>query len=108
MSDKSLPFSKQFIEEVIQTFETPFYLYDEELIQRNARDLLNSFAGFAGFREYFAVWGPRANPHLMQILNTEGLGADCSSLAELTLCQRLGITGNKVMFTSNNTPAKST
>ena len=42
----------------------------------------------------------------MQVLNLEGLGADCSSLAELTLCQRLGITGNKVMFTSNNTPAK--
>ena len=105
MSDKSLPFSKQFIEEVIQTFETPFYLYDEGAIRRNARDLLNSFAGFAGFQEYFAVKAA-PNPHLMQILNLEGLGADCSSLAELTLCQRLGITGNKVMFTSNNTPAK--
>ena len=34
MSDKSLPFTKQFIEEVIQTFETPFYLYDEGAIRR--------------------------------------------------------------------------
>ena len=31
------------------------------------------------------------------------MGMDCSSLAELTLCERLGIKGEDIMFTSNNT-----
>ncbi len=36
----------------------------------------------------------------------EGCGGDCSSLGELLLCERVGLTGEHVMFTSNNTLAK--
>ena len=32
------------------------------------------------------------------------VGADCSSLAELILCEKVGITGHDIMFTSNDTP----
>ena len=31
------------------------------------------------------------------------MGMDCSSLGDLMLCEKLGITGEDVMFTSNNT-----
>ena len=41
----------------------------------------------------------------MAILRDEGCGADCSSLAELVICRRLGHYGDVVMFTSNNTTA---
>ncbi len=34
----------------------------------------------------------------------EGFGADCSSLAELRLCETVGLRGDRVMFTSNETP----
>ena len=34
------------------------------------------------------------------------MGGDCSSLPELELCARVGITGESIMFTSNETPAK--
>jgi diaminopimelate decarboxylase len=40
----------------------------------------------------------------MKILADEGFGADCSSMAELVLAERCGITGEKVMFSSNETP----
>jgi diaminopimelate decarboxylase len=41
---------------------------------------------------------------MLKILREEGFGADCSSMAELVLSERCGITGEAVMFTSNETP----
>jgi len=40
----------------------------------------------------------------MKILHEEGFGADCSSLAELIMAQKTGITGQEIMFSSNDTP----
>ena len=40
----------------------------------------------------------------MRVLQKLGVGADCSSLAELLLCEKVGITGHDIMFTSNDTP----
>ena len=40
----------------------------------------------------------------MRVLQKLGVGADCSSLAELMLCEKVGITGHDIMFTSNDTP----
>ena len=31
---------------------------------------------------------------------------DCASMTELMLCQRLGITGDRIMFSSNDTPGE--
>ena len=42
----------------------------------------------------------------MRILQEEGFGADCSSLPELLLSEAVGITGENIMFTSNDTPAE--
>ena len=42
----------------------------------------------------------------MAILREEGCGMDCSSLTELMLCERLGIGGEEIMFSSNDTPAE--
>ncbi|MCA9056872.1 MAG: diaminopimelate decarboxylase, partial [Planctomycetaceae bacterium] len=85
-------------------YPTPFYVYDEAGIRETARRLNQAFGWCEGFREYFAVKAT-PNPHILQILKEEGLGADCSSLAELTLAERIGLRGEDLMFTSNNTPA---
>ena len=42
----------------------------------------------------------------MSILDEEGMGADCSSGPELTLAHRVGLKGEEIMFTSNDTPAE--
>lgn len=88
-------FSKQF--------PTPYHLYDERGIRENARKLKQAFAWNDGFKEYFAVKAT-PNPFLMDILREEGCGMDCSSLTELMLCERQGISGNDIMFSSNDTP----
>ena len=104
MTDKPLPFDERTIREIVRTYPTPFYIYDESAIRASARRLNQAFA-WAAFKEYFAVKAT-PNPHLLKILGQEGLGCDCSSLAELELCARVGITGEDIMFTSNETPAK--
>jgi diaminopimelate decarboxylase len=104
MSDKTLPFTKVQIERIAEKFSTPFHLYDEAAIRRNARRLVAAFAWAPEFKEYFAVKAC-PNPHLMRILREEGFGADCSSMAELVLAERVGLTGEEIILTSNDTPA---
>lgn len=105
MTRKNFPLSAGRLEELTREFPTPFHLYDERAIRANARRLKAAFAGFPGFREYFAVKAA-PNPFLMAILREEGFGMDCSSLPELMLSERAGVTGESVMFTSNDTPAE--
>lgn len=90
---------------IIEDVPTPFHIYDEKGIRENARRLKQAFAWNKGFREYFAVKAT-PNPYLMQILQQEGCGMDCSSYTELLLCEACGITGHDIMFSSNVTPAE--
>ena len=101
---KPLPFTRDFIENLTERYPTPFYLYDERTLRRTAQNFANAFAWNPDFKEYFAVKA-NPNPALLEILHSENFGGDCSSLPELVLCQRVGITGENIMFTSNNTPA---
>jgi len=101
--DLSLPFDVALLEETAARWPTPFHLYDEAAIRANARRLKDAFSWNPGFREYFAVKAA-PNPYLMKVLKQEGFGADCSSAAELTLAERVGIVGESIMFTSNDTP----
>ncbi|MBN1131054.1 MAG: diaminopimelate decarboxylase [Chitinispirillaceae bacterium] len=104
MAQKSLPFTRQMIEKIVKNHPTPFHIYDERGIRENARQLNRAFSWAPGFTEFFAVKAA-PNPYLMKLFQKEGMGADCSSLPELLLAQRCGITGEQIMFSSNNTPA---
>lgn len=97
--------TKDKLEEIAASVPTPFHLYDEEGIRENAKAVRDAFAWNPGFREYFAVKA-NPNPALIKILGEYGCGCDCSSLTELMLSEAMGFTGNKVMFSSNVTPAE--
>ena len=104
MAEKNIPFSKEEIETIIEKYPTPFHIYDEKAIRENARRFNKAFEWNEGFKEYFAVKAT-PNPYMVKILREEGFGADCSSEAELELVKRLGMSGEEIMLTSNNTPA---
>jgi len=104
MDQKTVPFTKSQIEKIIEKYPTPFHIYDERGIKANARALNHAFSWAPGFTEFFAVKAA-PNPYLMKLFQNEGMGADCSSLPELILAQRCGITGEQIMFSSNDTPA---
>ena len=94
----------QKAQEIIQTIPTPFHIYDEAGIRRNARALKEAFAWNKGFREYFAVKAT-PNPYILKLLNEEGCGCDCSSYTELLMAEAIGLSGSDIMFSSNVTPA---
>ena len=104
MTEKKLPFSKEQIENIIQNFPTPFHIYDEKAMRENARYFKNAFSWNEGFKEFYAIKAA-PNPYLMKILREEGFGIDCSSEAELELAKRVGMSGDEIMLTSNDTPA---
>lgn len=105
MTLKTPPFSKSQIDQIIESYPTPFHIYDEKGIRENAGRLTRAFSWAPGFKEYFAVKAT-PNPYIMKVLKEEGFGADCSSLPELLLAEKAGITGEEIMFSSNDTPAE--
>ena len=102
---RKLPFDKAWIEGTAKKWPTPFHVYDAKAMRANAKRLKKAFSWNKGFREYFAVKAT-PNPHLMKLLQEFGFGSDCSSLAELVLAEKVGNTGEAIMFTSNDTPAE--
>ncbi len=93
----------QKAKEITSQIPTPFHIYDEAGIRRNARALKAAFSWNSGFREYFAVKAT-PNPHIMQVLHEEGCGFDCATYTELLLAEAVGVGGHDVMFSSNVTP----
>ena len=93
------------ITKAVAEYPTPFYLYDEAGIRAAAQTLTAAFAWNKGFRNYFAVKA-LPNPKILEILLSEGMGLDCSSLTELMLAEKVGATGKLIMFSSNDTPAE--
>lgn len=100
-------FTKEQIEKIMEKHPTPFYIYSEKGIRESARRLNKAFDWVegGGFKNYFAIKAC-VNPYILEILKQEGFGADCSSGPELILAEKVGITGEEIMFTSNDTPAK--
>ncbi len=100
----TFPLTEQQIRSIIKDHPTPFHIYDEKAILENAVNLKKAFSWAPGFKEYFAVKA-NPNPYIVNILHKEGFGCDCSSMAELVISEKCGVTGEEIMFTSNDTPA---
>lgn len=108
MTQKTLPFSKYPLtkaqtEKIIQEYPTPFHIYDEKGLRDTARELYKAYSWVPGFKNYFAVKA-LPNPHILKIIKEEDMGTDCSSLPELIMSEKVGIKGESIMFTSNDTP----
>ena len=105
MSIKTFPLGKDRLEALSEQYPTPFYVYDERAIRKNAKALTSAFSVFPGYKEHFAVKA-LPNPYILKILASEGLGADCSSMTELLLADMAGMKGEAIMLTSNETPSR--
>lgn len=88
--------------QIVQTFGTPFHIYDEAGIDQTCEEVNLAFEKIDGFKEYFAVKA-LPNPAIMALLQAKGFGFDCSSIPEITLARNLGSQATDIMFTSNNT-----
>lgn len=102
MSTKSFPLILEELRRVADEYGTPFHIYDEQGIHDGVKRLQNAFAWNKNFFEYFAVKAT-PNPWIMDSLKSINVGADCSSLAELALSEAVGLSGDEIVFSSNET-----
>lgn len=88
------------IKELCEKIPTPFYLYDQETIERAAAEIREAFSWNPGHRQFFPV---KATPTagILKLLRENGQGVVCSSAAELELCFRCGFTPEEILFLPN-------
>ena len=104
MNKRTIPFSKEDLKRIAGEHQTPFHIYDKAAITANAEKMISAFSWVpGGFKNYFAVKA-LPNPYILKLLKGLGMGADCSSLPELLLAEKVGLKGEEIMFTSNDTP----
>ena len=79
---KTLPFTREELQTMIDQYPTPFYIYDEQAIRANARAFNEAFADFPAFQEYFAVKAA-PTPGLLELFREEGCGVDLCGFERL-------------------------
>lgn len=90
------------IDRLSNKYGTPFYIYDENGIIRNATNFMNTFKKYIpSFKQYFAVKA-LPNTSIMKILKDCGMGFDCSSVTEINLVNMLE-TKSDIIYSSNYT-----
>jgi len=100
------PFSDDVLFETAKRFGTPVIVYDEATIRDKITRLKVAFSWVpGGFMNHIAAKATDCIP-IIQIACEEGMGVDCASAKELHMAKAMGITGDRVILTSNATPAK--
>ena len=82
-------------------FGTPLYVYEEETIRRQCRQMREAFAAVQPDLHYAVK--ANANPALLAILKDEGFHIDAVSPFEVRLCLGAGFQPGQILFTGNNT-----
>ena len=62
------------------------------------------YGEWIAFLSIMVIYDHMYSPNLIKILNEYGCGCDCSSMTELMLSEAIGVTGEEIMFSSNDTP----
>ena len=99
--DNQLHFGPFSAEQLCSNYGTPLYVYEEEVIRRQYRQLADNFTT-KKFRVHYAVKA-NYNPTILKILLEEGCGVDTVSAFEVRFCLELGFAPENIIFTGDNT-----
>ena len=86
------------VTELAERFGTPLVVYSEDALRERARLFRRTVP------EALVAYGTKAFPNVavMRLLAEEGVGADVSTLGELTFARRAGIEGERLLVHGNN------
>jgi diaminopimelate decarboxylase len=84
-------------EDLAQKFETPLYVYSQQILLGNYRSFKEAFRDFPTTICY--ALKANSNPALLRLLAEQGSGADIVSIGELRLALAAGIPAEKIVFT---------
>lgn len=90
------------VEDLMQEYGSPLYVYEEETLRTQYRTLRDSFSDISLQIHYAMKANP--NPALLQILREEGAGVDAVSPLEVQLALDAGVPASHILFTGNNIP----
>jgi diaminopimelate decarboxylase len=76
--------------------ETPFYYYDTDLLHQTL-DLVKKESDRYGYKVHYAVKA-NANPGILKIIASYGLGADCVSGPEVSAALAAGFAADRIVF----------
>ncbi|MDR2056007.1 MAG: diaminopimelate decarboxylase [Desulfovibrio sp.] len=90
--------------ELAETWGTPLYVYNEDILRERCRDLMQ-LSSHTGYGVNYSVKA-NANPALLKIVREEGLVVDAMSPGELHLDAMAGFPPEKILYISNNNSAE--
>ena len=93
-------FGKENPEELALKYGTPLYVYNDEIIRQQMRDV----AGVITKYPYRANYSMKANSNLsiLKMALEEGLNADAMSMGEMMLLLKAGFPTDRIFFVPNN------
>ncbi|MEM4867125.1 MAG: diaminopimelate decarboxylase, partial [Sulfolobales archaeon] len=100
MSGRYLYIGSLKAEHIAESFGTPVYVYDKEVVVSNYKELVESI----GYRDLEVMYACKANSNveILKTLRELGSGLDAVSPWEALLGLRLGFRREKILFTGSN------
>lgn len=87
----------KFPTEQLNKLRTPFYYYDEEVLQQTLATIQEETANYPAYEVHYAVKA-NANDRILRRICRAGLGADCVSGGEVKAALKAGFPADKIVF----------
>jgi len=99
--DGILYFTDQNTVDIVKSLGTPLYVINEQMIRERYRSLKNALnQDYKNNQIHYAVKA-NSNLSILKILNSEGASFDCTSMGEVYICFKAGISSDKIIYTGN-------
>lgn len=89
------------IKQLAEQYGTPLYVYDKLKIIENYTNLKSAFTNYYPDTDVHFSVKANSNYHILEVLNSIGSGADCSSPVEYLLARKAGFDDSKILYTGN-------
>ncbi len=84
--------------DLAKEFGTPLYVYSETRLRKNYRRLRDAVRSHYDIYEIYYALKVNGNPSIVEVLSTEGAGADCATLQEVAIAREAGIGPDRILF----------
>ena len=85
------------IKEKIQQKQTPFYLYDSQILANTLKEIKTCINEYPEMMVHYAIKA-NSNPAILKRIANEGFGLDCVSGGEIEAGIKAGVPANKIVY----------
>ncbi|MFW9866217.1 MAG: diaminopimelate decarboxylase [Candidatus Thorarchaeota archaeon] len=87
--------------EIAETYGTPIYIINEQMIRNRYRELKKILDSEYGNNDIHFAMKSNSNLSVLKMLDSEGASFDCTSIGEIYACFKVGISPDKIIYTGN-------